>query len=83
MSSSREADEKIVVAPAVAIDDVQTEKEIAKITDEAGEMAVVALASGEVDPVMSKKVLRKIDMYLLPMLCVTYGICILPSKLNC
>lgn len=49
------------------------EKKAIKINDEAGEYAVQALASGAADPVAAKKVLRKIDLYLLPLLCVTFG----------
>lgn len=74
MSSPKEADEKISSIPPP--DDVLTEKKAAKITDEAGELAVLALASGEPDAELSKKVLRKIDLYLLPFLCVTYGMMI-------
>lgn len=43
------------------------------IDDEAGEIVAQALASGPADAERSKKVLRKIDMYILPFLCVTYG----------
>lgn len=71
MSSPKETDEKISSIPLT--EDVLTEKKAAKITDEAGELAVLALASGEPDAELSKKVLRKIDLYLLPFLCVTYG----------
>lgn len=45
-----------------------------RIDDEAGDVAVRALASGSVDSALSKKVLRKIDLYILPFLCVTYGL---------
>ncbi|CAG8980630.1 hypothetical protein HYALB_00012817 [Hymenoscyphus albidus] len=72
MSSSIEADESI--APVPLPEDVFTEKKAARITDEAGELAVVALASGDPDVELSRKVLRKIDLYLLPFLCVTYGL---------
>lgn len=45
------------------------------IDDEAGEIAAQALASGPADAEVSKKVLRKIDLYILPFLCITYGTC--------
>lgn len=44
-----------------------------RIDDEAGELAAQALASGPAEAEISKKVLRKIDLYVLPFLCITYG----------
>jgi hypothetical protein len=44
-----------------------------RIDDEAGELAAQALASGPAEAEISKKVLRKIDLYILPFLCITYG----------
>ncbi|KAF8856110.1 MFS general substrate transporter [Acephala macrosclerotiorum] len=44
------------------------------IDDEAGELAAQALASGPAEAEISKKVLRKIDLYILPFLCITYGL---------
>jgi pyridoxal biosynthesis lyase PdxS len=43
------------------------------IDDEAGVVAVKALASGPADVEISRRVLRKIDFYILPFLCITYG----------
>jgi MFS family permease len=44
------------------------------IKDETGALAIQALSQGEVDPEASKRVLRKIDMYILPFLCCTYAL---------
>ncbi|KAH8650111.1 major facilitator superfamily domain-containing protein [Xylariales sp. PMI_506] len=44
------------------------------IQDEAGELAARALMSGEVDPEASRRVRQKIDRYILPFLCITYGL---------
>ncbi|KAK7747233.1 hypothetical protein SLS53_001486 [Cytospora paraplurivora] len=44
------------------------------IKDETGQLATRALASGPADPVLSKEVLRKVDLYILPFLCVTYAL---------
>jgi hypothetical protein len=44
-----------------------------QIDDEAGILAVRALESGPADAEISNKVLRKIDFYILPFLCITYG----------
>lgn len=44
------------------------------ITDEAGDLAVAALSAGTLDKVASKKVLRKIDLHILPFLCITYAL---------
>lgn len=65
------SDEKIVAVTTNDVEDLG--KSDLNIDDEAGAMAAKALASGEADPVMSKKVLRKIDLYILPFLCITYG----------
>jgi hypothetical protein len=43
------------------------------IDDEAGALAVQALVSGPAEAAISKKVLKKIDLYILPFLCITYG----------
>ncbi|KAH9909754.1 major facilitator superfamily domain-containing protein [Xylariomycetidae sp. FL2044] len=45
-----------------------------QISDEAGDYAVQALAAGAADSAAAKKVLRKIDLHLLPLLCVTFGL---------
>ena len=50
------------------------EKASAKITDEAGDLAILALAAGEADASASKRVLRKVDMRILPFLCITYAL---------
>lgn len=44
------------------------------IKDETGNLATLALANGAVDPEASRKVLKKIDMYILPFLCITYAL---------
>ncbi|KAH8902081.1 hypothetical protein BR93DRAFT_887917, partial [Coniochaeta sp. PMI_546] len=44
------------------------------IKDETGDLAIQALSLGDVDPAASKRVLRKIDMYILPFLCCTYAL---------
>ncbi|KAI0126071.1 major facilitator superfamily domain-containing protein [Xylariales sp. AK1849] len=44
------------------------------IKDEAGEFAAKALTSGVVDPEASRRVRRKIDMHILPFLCITYAL---------
>lgn len=44
-----------------------------KIDDEVGALASQALASGDLDQEESRSVLRKIDLYILPLLFVTYG----------
>ncbi len=44
------------------------------IKDETGSLAIQALSLGDVDPAASKRVLRKIDMYILPFLCCTYAL---------
>lgn len=44
------------------------------IKDETGNLAALALAHGAVDPEASRKVLQKIDMYILPFLCITYAL---------
>jgi hypothetical protein len=45
----------------------------AHIKDEAGEVAELALASGLATAEESKAVLRKIDLYILPIMSITYG----------
>lgn len=44
------------------------------IKDEAGDLAVMAISAGEVDPAASKRVLQKIDFHILPFLCITYAL---------
>lgn len=44
-----------------------------RIDDEAGALADRALASRDLDEAESRKVLKKIDFYILPLLFVTYG----------
>ncbi|KAK0622127.1 putative transporter [Lasiodiplodia hormozganensis] len=53
---------------------VVEEKSRLRIDDEAGDLAAKALTSGPLDPELSKRVLRKIDMYILPFLCITYAL---------
>lgn len=64
-------DEK--VAPVVEEAPTEFEDSKHRIDDEAGALANRALASGDLDTVESRKVLRKIDLYILPLLFVTYG----------
>ncbi|CAN8098343.1 unnamed protein product [Discula destructiva] len=45
-----------------------------QIKDETGDLAAQALAAGAVSPEDSRRVLRKIDMHILPFLCVTYAL---------
>ncbi|KAH8594751.1 major facilitator superfamily domain-containing protein [Bisporella sp. PMI_857] len=45
-----------------------------RINDEAGEVAVKALESGPAEAQIAKRVLKKIDLYILPILCITYGL---------
>lgn len=61
------------IAPITRTETPELEKSDLKIDDEAGALAVQALESGPVDAEASRKVLRKIDMYILPFLCITYG----------
>ncbi|KAH8896692.1 MFS general substrate transporter [Thozetella sp. PMI_491] len=42
------------------------------IKDETGELAARAFLNGPDDPEVSRRVRRKIDMYILPFLCITY-----------
>lgn len=73
-------DEKIAV---VTQDDTQDfRKGDLHIDDEAGDLAAQALASGPAEAEISKKVLRKIDLYILPFLCITYGESLLFSENN-
>lgn len=55
------------------------------IDDEAGKLVGLALASGPAEAEISKRVLRKIDFYILPFLCVTYGMlaCFEPLARKC
>lgn len=50
------------------------EKKSHYIKDEAGDLAVMAISAGQVDPAASKRVLRKIDLHILPFLCITYAL---------
>ncbi|KAF2807901.1 MFS general substrate transporter [Mytilinidion resinicola] len=56
------------------VDTINLEKSTLHIDDEAGDLAAQALASGRLDEAASKKVLRKIDLYILPFLCITYAL---------
>ncbi|KAJ4388024.1 hypothetical protein N0V93_008629 [Gnomoniopsis smithogilvyi] len=51
-----------------------TSKTHVSIKDETGDLAALALANGTVDPEASRQVLKKIDMYILPFLCITYAL---------
>lgn len=50
------------------------EKTAHRITDEAGDLAVMAISAGPLDEATSKRVLRKIDFHILPFLCITYAL---------
>lgn len=65
------SDGKIAAVTPTDIEDLS--KSDLHIDDEAGAVAAKALASGPPDTEISKKVLRKIDFYILPFLCITYG----------
>jgi hypothetical protein len=72
------APETTEIAPVsdhnVNFDSTDIEKLKGLINDEAGKIAIEAIVAGNIDPEKAKKVLRKIDMYILPILCITYGI---------
>lgn len=74
-STALETSEKIAVVTAsdTASDHHDFVKSELHIDDEAGAIAAQALASGPADAEISKRVLKKIDMYILPFLCITYG----------
>jgi hypothetical protein len=67
-----------VIAPVsenhANFDSTDVEKLKGLINDEAGQIAIEAIVAGDIDPEKAKRVLRKIDMYILPILCITYGI---------
>jgi len=65
------SDEK--VTPVIQNDVEDFSKGDIHIDDEAGYLAERALASGPAEAEISKRVLRKIDLYILPFLCITYG----------
>ena len=71
------SDEKI--AAVIKTDTEDLSKSDLHIDDEAGVVAAKALASGPAEAEISKKVLRKIDFYILPFLCITYGTYRIPS----
>ena len=65
------SDEKTTAVVRTETEDLA--KSELRIDDEAGVLAVRALENGPAEAEISKKVLRKIDMYILPFLCITYG----------
>jgi MFS family permease len=71
MSSEKQATGD-AIRPTTAEQDVDLNK--MDIKDEAGDLAARALMSGAVDPEASARVRRKIDMHILPFLCITYGL---------
>jgi hypothetical protein len=77
ISASSAPEEKI--AAVTQTDTEELSKFDHHIDDEAGVVAVKALASGPAEAEISKKVLRKIDFYILPFLCITYGTSRIPS----
>jgi hypothetical protein len=64
-------DEKIAAVQRTETEELG--KKDLHLDDEAGDVAAIALASGPADAEISKRVLRKIDFYILPFLCITYG----------
>ncbi|EPE29458.1 MFS general substrate transporter [Glarea lozoyensis ATCC 20868] len=56
------------------VDDTEIGKTGLHIKDEAGNIAVTALATDAASAEDRKVVLRKIDLYILPIMCVTYGL---------
>lgn len=67
--------EKHIRHGSAAADDGPS-KELAgvKIQDEAGDLAARALMLGELDQESARKVRHKIDMRILPFLCITYAV---------
>jgi hypothetical protein len=61
------------IASVHDVDDIEIGKPGLHIKDEAGNIAVTALATDAASAENRKAVLRKIDLYILPIMCVTYG----------
>ncbi|KAI8957673.1 MFS general substrate transporter [Daldinia sp. FL1419] len=69
------ASEKQAGQQAIASSDVHDTKAVElDIKDEAGDLAARALMSDKVDEETSRKIGRKIDICILPFLCVTYAL---------
>jgi MFS family permease len=67
--------ERVDAAEAISVTGApDDEKKSHQIKDEAGDLAVLAISAGQVDPVSSKRVLKKIDLHILPFLCITYAL---------
>jgi hypothetical protein len=64
-----------IIASVDDVDHAEIGKPGLQIKDEAGNVAVTALATDSASPEERRAVLRKIDLYILPMMCVTYGKC--------
>ncbi|KAI9733141.1 MAG: hypothetical protein M1834_003688 [Cirrosporium novae-zelandiae] len=73
-SASPATDVSIVNEKVTSNVNVDVEKSTLNLDDEAGSIAAKALASGPLDPHEAKKLLKKIDWYILPFMCVTYGL---------
>ncbi|SPN99720.1 related to permease of the major facilitator superfamily [Cephalotrichum gorgonifer] len=73
ISASAYGPEKSAIS-APADQDIEPQKHAIHITDEAGDLAGKALAAGPLDEEASKRVRRKIDLYILPFLCATYAL---------
>lgn len=72
-SSGRDGADTITsVEPPAGHHDIDLDK--LDIKDETGHLAARALAGGPADPITSKRILKKVDMYILPFLCVTYAL---------
>ena len=65
------SDEKVTFVPQTDLEDFG--KANLHIDDEAGDLAAKALASGPAEADISRRVLKKIDLFILPFLCITYG----------
>ncbi|CAI7630229.1 unnamed protein product [Penicillium pancosmium] len=57
----------------IRIDGVSSASERAQITEKDAALAVVSDVAQEIDPVIAKRVLRKIDLYFMPAMLIGYG----------
>jgi len=61
------------IQPVVTNEATNLETLKLKSDDEAAALAIEAFSAGPIDQEKAKKVLRKINTYILPILCLTYG----------
>ncbi|KXJ92112.1 major facilitator superfamily domain-containing protein [Microdochium bolleyi] len=73
MASEKQADHDMVAA-ADDVNPKDVQMASMQIQDEAGELAARALMMGELDEENARRVRRKIDMHILPFLCITYAL---------